>query len=57
MKLSTELKNALNNISCNGWWECPGSEGNRIYNMRTCTNCAAIIQLKRIVKKLEDKGK
>ena len=45
------LQEIIDCISCSGFFACPGSEGNRIYHMKTCGNCAAIILLKRQIKK------
>jgi hypothetical protein len=52
-KLIRELKSISEDIDCNGFFACPGPEVNRIYNMRTCKNCAAVIRLRRLVKTLE----
>jgi len=52
-KLAKELSDIVNLIQCSGFFACPGSEGNRIYSMRTCANCAAVILLKRLTKKLK----
>lgn len=38
--------------TCNGWFACPGGDGNRIVPMATCTQCAAHITLRRALKRL-----
>ena len=57
MKLAKELKSIADDLQCTGFFACPGVDTkNRIYDMRTCCNCAAHIRLMRIVKQLEKGG-
>lgn len=47
-----ELREIADTIQCSEFFTCPGSDVNKIHNMKTCANCAAVIKLKRVVKKL-----
>jgi len=44
------IQEAIVDIECTGFLACPGSDGNRIYSMQTCHNCASVIKLRRLLK-------
>jgi hypothetical protein len=52
LKIGKEIFEQAEDIDCNGFFACPGNEGNRIYHMKTCRNCATVIELRRIARKL-----
>jgi len=52
-RLIKDLEYIEEDIDCDGFILCPGVEGNRIYNMKTCRSCAARIKLMRIIKSLK----
>lgn len=51
--LIKKLEEIKDDIRCNGFFACPGSDLKNIMTMRTCVNCAAVIKLKRIIAKLK----
>ena len=53
-KLAKVLANIAGSINCSGFFACPGTDIKRIYTMRTCSNCASVIKLRRIADKIKN---
>jgi len=53
-KLAKILTDIAEDIQCSGFFACPGSDIKKIYTMRTCSNCAATIKLRRIAEKIKN---